>query len=163
MLKSFSKTSLLDDAGEAIRFLTVFKFPFRSIEVMNLSNRSLARSMFFFPLVGLLIGVLSFGLYLMFDSFFPPRMATLVLLIGPIVMSGGLHMDGFADSCDGFFGGSDQSDVLRIMKDPSIGVGGALGVVLLVLVKYELLLALSDGLAFFLMAMAASKIGRAHV
>lgn len=143
--------------SEAIRFLTVFKFPFRPAEVMKLHDRALPRSMVFFPLVGFLIGILSFGLYLLFGSFFPPRIATFVLLIGPIVMSGGLHMDGFADFCDGFFGGNDKADVLRIMKDSSIGVWGALGMVLLVLVKFELLLALPSMIAFFLLAMTASR------
>ena len=113
--------------------------------------------MVFFPAAGLLIGGLSLGLFRISETFFPPRIATLVLLIAPILMSGGLHVDGFADFCDGFFGGKEKSDILRIMKDSRVGAWGALGVALLVLTKFELLQTLPFKAPFFLMAMAASR------
>lgn len=153
MPNTSSKTSWLDEACEAVRFLTVFRLPSRNL----LPENALARSMFFSPAVGFLIGGLSLGLFRISEIFFPPRIATLILLVVPILVSGGLHVDGFADFCDGFFGGKDKSDILRIMKDSRVGAWGALGVALLVLTKFELLQSLPLKAPFFLMAMAASR------
>lgn len=138
---------------EAVRFLTVFNVPLKNL----LPENALAQSMIFFPAAGLLIGGLSWGLFIISESFFPPRIATLVLLLTPIFISGGLHVDGFADFCDGFFGGKDRTDILRIMKDSKVGAWGALGVALLMLTKFELLLVLPHQGMVFLLAMAASR------
>jgi len=151
--KTSSASSWFDDVCEAVRFLTVFKLPSRNFMPEN----GLARAMIFFPAVGLVIGGLSFVCFNVASSFFPPRIATLFLLIAPILMSGGLHMDGFADFCDGFFGGKSKTDILRIMKDPNVGALGAVGVALLMLVKFELLCAVPDKIIIFLLAMAVSR------
>lgn len=137
----------------ALRFLTVLPVSVRRQE----KDDSLARSMVFFPAVGLLIGVLSLMLFTVAKSIFPLRVAMLFLLVGPVFLTGGLHVDGLADFCDGFFAGKDKADILRIMKDPSVGVWGVLGVTLLLLSKYELLLALPYRARFFLLAMAVSR------
>lgn len=143
---------MIRDLLEAFRFLTVFPFPQRFGKTGTLS-----RSMLFFPLVGFVIGALSLGIYFLARSFFSERISALILIGTPILLSGGLHVDGFADFCDGFFGGKDRADVLRIMKDPNIGVWGALGLVFLVLAKFELIQLAFPKEKVFLMAMAASR------
>ena len=153
MPKAFSITLWFDDALEAIRFLTILKLPLRNIH----PESALAHSMFFFPAVGILIGFVSLWIFYLAEHAFPSRIANLFLLIAPIIISGGLHVDGFADFCDGFFGGKTKSDILRIMKDSNVGAWGALGVTLLMLVKFELLLALPEKAPYFLLAMAASR------
>ncbi len=154
MLTASGKTSWIDDACEAVRFLTVLRLPSKKA----LPENALARAMIFFPAVGTLIGGFTLGLFHLFQPAFPANVAALVLLMVPILISGGLHVDGFADFCDGFFGGKERTDTLRIMKDSRVGAWGALGVALLVLVKYELLLALpGDKTRVFLLAMAASR------
>ena len=52
-----------------------------------------------------------------------------------LLLTGALHEDGFADSCDGFGGGWDKAQVLAIMKDPRIGNSAALGLKLILLLK----------------------------
>ena len=144
---------MIGDFLMALRFLTVFPVPAQLEE----KERSLAHAMVFFPAVGLLIGALSLALFSLAESIFPPRVAVLFLLVVPVLLSGGLHIDGLADFCDGFFAGKDKADVLRIMKDPSVGVWGVLGITLLLLSKYELLLVLPYRGKFLLLAMAASR------
>lgn len=144
---------MLRDLLVALRFLTVLPVPMPK----QPGAEALARSMFFFSAVGLLIGVLSYGLFLCCRSFLPERVATLALLVAPIFLSGGLHVDGFADSCDGFFGGKDRAEILRIMKEPQIGVWGAVGVALLLLVKFELLQTLPNKAGFYLLALTAGR------
>ena len=137
----------------ALRFLTIFSFG------KNISDKSnvLARSMVFFPLVGFLIGIFSWELFVFTRSIFPERFSVFILIAGPVLFSGGLHVDGFSDFCDGFFGGKNKADILRIMKDPHIGSWAVVGVIFLMLAKFELLQALPGRNVFFLMAMVCSR------
>ena len=50
-------------------------------------------------------------------------------------MTGALHLDGLADTADGFGGGRDREDVLRIMRDHSIGSYGGTALVLVIALK----------------------------
>lgn len=145
---------MVRDFLEALRFLTIVPIlPARGSK----GSVSLARAMFFFPLIGLLIGIVTLWLYAWLRPYLPARIATLALLIAPIWISGGLHLDGFADFCDGFFSGKNKEETLRIMKDSRIGVWAAAGVTILLLLKFELLHELPFKSSTFLAAMAASR------
>jgi adenosylcobinamide-GDP ribazoletransferase len=110
--------------------------------------------MAFFPLVGMLMGVL---LVLLRRLFYYLPVSSLVgdtlVLIFWIWLSGGLHLDGFADSVDGFLGGHNKEEILKIMKDSSIGAKGVVALVSLLLLKFVLLvempLFLKDAALFF--------------
>jgi adenosylcobinamide-GDP ribazoletransferase len=141
------------DFLNALRFLTVLPLPAQP----DYRETDLPRSMFFFPAAGLFIAALSYLFYQVADSFFPAPVSAFALLLAPVLITGGLHVDGFADFCDGFFGGREKSDVLRIMKDSRVGAWGALGVALLMILKFELLKALPFRAPAFFLAMAASR------
>ncbi len=145
--------SLWNDFVTAVRFLTVIPFPTKS----DVEPRSLATATVFFPLIGFLIALASLVLTLALEKWFPANISNLMLVLLPILLTGGLHVDGFADCCDGFFGGTNKADVLQIMKDPRIGTWGATGVTFLILSKFELLQALPNRFVFFLMAAACSR------
>lgn len=86
-----------------------------------------------FPLVGVLIGLL-----LMFLHNLPISSslnAFLILLVW-VVITGGLHLDGVADSCDALFASVTPERRLEIMKDPHTGTWGVVGVVLILLGKF---------------------------
>jgi adenosylcobinamide-GDP ribazoletransferase len=77
------------------------------------------------------------------------------VLVAALLVTGGLHMDGWADLIDGLSGNYTREDALRIFKDPHVGSMAVAGVVLLVLVKYTCLNSLSPvalGPALVLMA-----------
>ncbi|MDP3919508.1 MAG: adenosylcobinamide-GDP ribazoletransferase [Candidatus Omnitrophota bacterium] len=137
---------------EAAKFLTAIPLP-----SARHSAKRLAKGALFFPVIGLLIGVLSVGLYLLLKPFVITPVADFILLAMPILLSGGLHLDGLADTCDGFFGGRTREDVLRIMKDSRLGVWGVAGVVGLLLLKFELLQALPSKLPVFVLALVLSR------
>lgn len=137
----------------ASQFLTVFPVSVRQ----EAGGKELAQAAKFFPLVGLLIGLISYGIFCFVRSWFPERVAALVLLIVPILLTGGLHLDGFGDFCDGFFSARGKNEILRIMKDSRLGVMGALGLVLLLLTKYELLVHLRSNWRLFLFTLTASR------
>ena len=147
--------SFLSRFTESVRFLTVFPVP--GTKNLYARTNSLPGAMIFFPLTGMLIGVLALAFFKLAGLFFPERIAVLVLLVVPIFITGGLHVDGLADFCDGFFGGKTREDKLRIMKDSRIGTWAAAGVALNFLAKYELLAALVQKPIFFLLAVTLSR------
>ena len=104
----------------------------------------------YFSLVGWLAGGVSVGVWLLAQMLFVdlswtfPEMtlpiAVLLGMIAAVLLTGALHEDGFADTCDGLGGGWTPEERLRIMKDSRIGTYGALGLVFLILLKFFALL-----------------------
>ena len=82
---------MIQDFLGAVRFLTIF--PVR-IRQKSEEAAQLARSMFFFPLVGLAIGAAALGIFYVVGNYLPIKAATLLLILTPILLSGGLHVDG---------------------------------------------------------------------
>jgi len=108
----------------AVQFLTRIPVPVR-----DATAREIGRSALAFPLVGLLVGALSLGLYLGCWHIFPLPMARVVTLLAVVAVSGAFHLDGLADTVDGIYGGRTREDALRIMKDPHIGAMGVIAIV----------------------------------
>jgi adenosylcobinamide-GDP ribazoletransferase len=122
----------------AIQFLTVIPFP-RSF---NPGEVNLGRSVPYFPVVGLLIGVLAAILGQLMAAVLPPLPACAIVVIFLLAVSGGLHMDGLADTADGFFSARPRERVLEIMRDSHVGVMGVIAVVSIILLKFSLLASL---------------------
>jgi len=98
----------------------------------------LANSTLFFPAVGLIIGGIIYLIWLVFSSLSPLIISALILT-GWVYMTGGLHLDGFADTIDGLSGGKSKQEILDIMKDVHPGAKGTIGIVILVLIKFALI------------------------
>lgn len=91
---------------------------------------------FWFPIIGLLIGIALTFFYFPLIRFFPHLVADAIILIIYIIITGGFHLDGFADSCDGLFGGNTRERKLEIMRDSQIGSYGTLCLICTVGLKY---------------------------
>ncbi|HSD07085.1 adenosylcobinamide-GDP ribazoletransferase [Flavobacterium sp.] len=91
----------------------------------------------YFPLIGWIVGGISFVVYYLATLLFTYEIALILSMIGGVLTTGAFHEDGFADVCDGFGGGWTKEKILLIMKDSAIGAYGAIGVVLLLLLKFE--------------------------
>lgn len=118
------------------------------------------RSLLFYPLVGLLFGVLLWGLDALLQGSQPLLHAAL-LLAAWVCLSGGLHLDGLADSADAWLGGfGDRERTLSIMKDPRSGPIAVVTLVLVLLLKFCALLALVEAGQGVLLILAP-VIGRA--
>ncbi len=119
----------------AFRFLSVLPFPAGKHEDFGKSVRAAA----YFPFVGLVLGAILFGVFFGLSSVFSTFAASIVVLISWVVLTGGLHLDGLADTFDGLLSGKDREKKLLIMKDSRIGVFGALGLVCILLLKLAFL------------------------
>ena len=93
----------------------------------------------YFPLIGWIVGSISFISFYIFSLFLSIEIAVIFAIITSILTTGAFHEDGFADVCDGFGGGWTKEKILMIMKDSAIGAYGAIGLVLLFLLKFKLL------------------------
>jgi adenosylcobinamide-GDP ribazoletransferase len=120
------------DFVRALSFLTILPVGQNQLS----GEKELARSMAFFPLVGLVIGlILSAGYYLF--SLFLPRSITLWSTVGLLAfLTRGLHLDGLADTLDGLASGRSKEGILEVMRDSRIGAFGVIGLILLIGGKY---------------------------
>ncbi len=115
----------------ALRFLTIIPLPGRKI-----SPREVGRSLAYFPAVGAIIGLILLGLNWVLGLLLPQALVNILLLVSLAIVSGGLHLDGFVDTCDGMVGHKTVRERWRVMKDSRAGAFGIIGVCLLLLVKY---------------------------
>jgi adenosylcobinamide-GDP ribazoletransferase len=101
-----------------------------------LLDEDLGRSVTFFPLVGLVLGLVLTGLASLLAGAVAPPLEAVVLVSMLAVMTGGLHLDGVADVFDALGGGrGDRQRMLDIMRDSRIGAHGGAALVLLLLAK----------------------------
>ena len=122
----------------AIRFLTSIPLPFLK-EKWEQQDAMLqfARSLKYYPVVGLIIGLILAVSYWALSPFLPHTLLNALLLTELIALSGGLHLDGFIDTADGIAAGhADATRRKTVMKDASVGAIGVAAVILLLLVKF---------------------------
>lgn len=126
------KGAIVNSFLQAISFLTILPVGRRLIS----EDRELARSMAFFPLVGLLIGLmLCAGYYLLSLLFLKPLV--IWLTIGLLaILTQGLHLDGLADTVDGLASGGTREKILEVMRDSRIGPFGVMSLIMLIGAKY---------------------------
>ena len=122
-----------------MRFLTALPLP-----GSMLRPGELGRSAAFFPVVGLLLGGALAGLDAILRLAWPVSLASAVVLVALVLLTGGLHIDGLMDSCDGLFGRREPERRLEIMRDSRVGSFGAVGAVCVLLVKFAALSELPD-------------------
>ena len=111
----------------------------------NTSATNIRKTIFWFPVVGLLIGLLLSTVYYPLTKIIPVAAADAFIIIIYIFLTGGLHLDGFADTCDGIFGGNTKERRLAIMRDSSVGSFGVTGLVCALGIKYLSLSLACDG------------------
>jgi adenosylcobinamide-GDP ribazoletransferase len=80
----------------------------------------------YFPLVGLLLSLLLSLLTLLLTPFVPQLVLAALLVVMLVILTGGLHLDGLMDTCDGLFGGTTRERKLEIMRDSRVGSFGVL-------------------------------------
>ncbi|MDO8578916.1 MAG: adenosylcobinamide-GDP ribazoletransferase [Dehalococcoidales bacterium] len=116
----------------AIRFLTILPAPFSGTGEGEEAGNQLS----YFPLVGLVIGLLLVAIYRLLSLLLPGEVVLGLVIAASIIISGGLHLDGLADTCDGLAGYRATEDRLRIMRDSRVGAFAVIGVTLVILLKY---------------------------
>jgi len=143
----------------AFQFLTIVPLPF----AIRCEEEDLGRSMTYFPLVGLAIGALLAGADFLLAPLLPRGVGDLILIALLSVVTGGLHLDGLSDVCDGLAARGSRERFLDVMKDSRVGAVGAVALVLGLGLKYQALLAVPlqykrEVLLFFPMAARFAQV-----
>lgn len=120
----------------ALRFLTIVPLG----RGREMDGRGMAAAMAWFPAAGALLGAALVLMDSLLADRLPGPVVSVLLVAALALVTGGLHLDGLADTLDGMFGGrGDRERTLAIMKDSRIGAMGVIGLVLVLLFKYEAL------------------------
>jgi adenosylcobinamide-GDP ribazoletransferase len=116
------------DLLTALAFLTVLPVPSKE-------HPAAGRAFGWFPLVGLLIGAALTAI----QAVVPPPLAPLLILAAWVIITGGLHLDGWGDTCDGLLAATSTERRREIMKDPRTGTWAVVGLALLLIAKYHMI------------------------
>jgi len=119
----------------AVTFLTRIRVPghiAHSPELLEETPR-------YYPVVGMIVGLISSAVYLLTDMIFNPDIAVAAAIIAGIFTTGAFHEDGFADVCDAFGGGWTKEKILTIMKDSRLGSFGVIGLIGILTLKFLLI------------------------
>jgi adenosylcobinamide-GDP ribazoletransferase len=124
----------------AIRFLSVLPAPANALLFdKDETAPRLVIGCEYFPMVGLLLAILLWLLVLLFSRLLPQLALSALLVVALVILTGGLHLDGLMDTCDGLFGGRTRERKLEIMRDSRVGSFGVLGALCVLLLKFALL------------------------
>lgn len=115
----------------AVSFLTIIPLYGNRIA----SDKEFARSLYFYPVVGFLIGAALTAAARGVQFLHLGLAGDALIIVLWVLFTGALHLDGLMDSADGLFSGRDRERKLEIMKDSRVGAMGAIALVMVILVK----------------------------
>jgi adenosylcobinamide-GDP ribazoletransferase len=119
----------------AFQFLTIFPTLIKRM----FTSQEIGRSVGWFPLVGVTLGALLYGVNHFAQMLFPASVAAALTIFAWVFFTRAFHLDGLMDTCDGLFGGFTPERRLEIMKDSRMGAFGMVGGVLVLLMEYTAL------------------------
>jgi adenosylcobinamide-GDP ribazoletransferase len=144
----------------AVQFLTRVPVP----SLGELKDEEIGLSVAYYPLVGVLLGAVLTLLAFLIASRqgAQPLFAAALVLVAWELATGGLHLDGLADTADAWACGGDRERMLAVMKDPNCGPAGVSAIVLALVLKFAALTVLIGANAWSAILLAP-MLGRAAV
>lgn len=116
----------MNDLRIALGLLTIFPVRYDQIS---------ARALAWYPLVGLLISALLIAAHFLLQLALPNLVVAALVVALWAILTGGLHLDGFADACDALFATTTRERRLEILRDVHLGTFGAVGLILLLMLQ----------------------------
>lgn len=109
------------------------------LQIKNFKQDDLNKAARFFPLIGIFVGAVGALVFWLAHYLLAVSVAILLSMAATIMLTGAFHEDGLADATDGLGGGLTKEQVLTIMMDSRIGSYGAIGLVMVLLTKFQAL------------------------
>lgn len=127
----------------ALQFLTSLP-----VKIKDVNNDAMARSLVYFPVVGLLLGFfLAASGKLLATLNLEPLVISVILTVLLVITTAGIHLDGVADTFDALLSGRrDKEEMLKIMRDSHIGAMGVVALICVLLLKASFLASVGDSL-----------------
>jgi len=139
---------LIQDILCAFSLLTILPIPFGWLD----AKRTPARAMAAYPFVGLVLGALLMLADWVFQAILLPLVVAALIVVTWVVLTGGLHLDGWADCCDALPATVTRERRLEILADPRLGSFGGIGLVLLLMCKFAAVASLPQASAALILA-----------
>lgn len=118
------------------RFISILQFMTRIPININVGfDEEFHKTLLYFPLVGLVLGILEFLIGIISLMIFDQFIASLIIVLSAVILTGGLHIDGLGDTFDALYSYRDKEKMLEIMKDSRLGTNSLLAVMFLLLFK----------------------------
>lgn len=123
------------------RFVLMLQFMTRIPININLEvdEEDFFKGIIYFPLIGLIIGMFVISSYYIGLKISNALLGAVFAVIMEIFITGGLHLDGLADTFDGIYSNRPKDRILEIMKDSRLGTNGALALFVLLILKFVLI------------------------
>ena len=128
-----------------LQFLT--RIPLPTIEWRS-DNNEFRDGIVYFPLVGFIVGLFIMLFYFLGNLLGGKLLASVAAVTSEAFITGGLHIDGLADTFDGLYSNRSKDRILEIMKDSRIGTNGVLAILLTILLKLSLIYQLPESETF---------------
>lgn len=109
---------------------------------LEVKEEEFPKGIVYFPLVGLVIGLIDAISFVIFYKAINSITAIILMVLTNIMITGALHLDGLADTCDGIFSSRKKDKMLEIMKDSRLGTNGAVAIFFDLALKIALLVAI---------------------
>jgi adenosylcobinamide-GDP ribazoletransferase len=110
-----------------------------------IAGADVARAGWAMPVAGALVGALgALSYWLAVEVGLTPMPAAMLALVATLIVTGGLHEDGLADTADGFGGGTSRERKLAIMRDSRVGTFGVCALLASFILRWSALVTLAE-------------------
>ncbi len=134
-----------------LQFITRIPVPAKWAEPVDF--RQFGRGIPCFPIIGLVLGVIAAAVSVGITLSGNPYIGAISYVLVLALLTGGFHLDGLADTCDGIFSARNRERMLEIMCDSRLGTHGGLALVFCLVIKTLAVVELSDNTLFYLFTM----------
>lgn len=137
-----------------LQFFTRLPLPWQ----LTVTDKDFQQGIIFMPLVGMVVGGVNWGAFMLFSWGAGKEIGIMAVMFSNLWITGGFHVDGLADTCDGIYSSRTRDRMLEIMKDSRVGTNGACIIVLDLLLRWSGLHYLEEQeimLALLMMPLAA--------
>lgn len=134
--------------GFTIQFMT--RIPIK--KEFKVTEKDFGAMTMFFPVSAAIVGVIMMAVYWLFSLAGLQWVGAVGSVVAACLVTGGLHVDGFADMADAFGAGKGKKKTLEILKDSHMGTYGVLAIVFIVLIKVLLIRSINYSAALFIVA-----------
>ena len=145
-----------------LAFMSRLPVPYRWSQGLEVDQYS--RGIVVFPWVGMVLGAIAAAVFVLLAPWCGTPLAALFYVLALALLTGGFHLDGLADTCDGLFSARTREKMLDIMRDSRLGTHGGLGLIFVLVAKVLVVNELAvRGVSMWPVLILASVVGRCAV
>lgn len=147
---------VFNSIASVLSFLTIIPMP----RAYNFDLVTISKSMYFFPVCGVIIGIIVGFVALLSFTVLPHYIASLLILVTLVIVTGVHHIDGLADFADGLMTKGDKESKRKAMSDPFVGASGTTALIINFIGLFVALINFESGLKLFYSIIVSEVIAK---